>query len=35
MEPDRIAPSGLLRIKPSLPRIGEHWLARGAIQEDF
>ena len=35
MESDRIAPSGLLRIKPSLPRIGEHWLARGAIQEDF
>jgi hypothetical protein len=35
MEPDWIAPSGLLRIKPSLLRILEHWLARRAIQEDF
>jgi hypothetical protein len=35
MEPDWIAPSGLLRIKPSLPGIREHRLARRAIQEDF
>ena len=35
MEPDWIAPSGLLRIEPSLPRIREHRLAGGAVQEDF
>jgi hypothetical protein len=35
MEPNRITPAGLLGIKPRLPRIGEHGLARGAIQEDF
>jgi hypothetical protein len=35
MEPDWIAPSGLLRSEPSLPRIREHRLARRAIQEDF
>jgi hypothetical protein len=35
MEPDWIAPSGLLRIKPSLPGIREHRLAGRAIQEDF
>jgi hypothetical protein len=29
-----IAPTCLLRIKPSLARIGEHWLARRTVQED-
>ena len=30
-----IAPACLLRIKPSLARIGEHWLARRTVQEDL
>jgi hypothetical protein len=35
VEPDRISPTCLLRIKPSLARIGEHRLARRAVQEDL
>jgi hypothetical protein len=35
VEPDRIPPPRLLRIKPSLAGLGEHWLARGAVQEDL
>jgi hypothetical protein len=30
-----IAPPCLLRIKPSLAHIGEHWLARRGVQEDL
>jgi hypothetical protein len=30
-----IAPARLLRIEPSLARIGEHWLARRTVQEDL
>jgi hypothetical protein len=35
VEPDGIAPASLLRIKPSLARIGEHRLARRTVQEDL
>jgi hypothetical protein len=35
VESGRISPTCLLRIKPSLARIGEHWLARRAVQEDL
>jgi hypothetical protein len=35
VEPDRISPTCLLRTKPSLARIGEHRLARRAVQEDL
>jgi hypothetical protein len=35
VEPDGIAPGSLLRIKPSLTRNGEHWLARRTVQEDL
>jgi hypothetical protein len=35
VETSWIAPAGLLRIKPSLARIGEHWLARRTVQEDL
>jgi hypothetical protein len=35
VEPDGIAPARLLRIKPCLARIGEHWLARRTVQEDL
>ena len=35
VEPDRISPTCLLRIKPSLARIGEHRLARRTVQEDL
>jgi hypothetical protein len=33
VETSWIAPACLLRIKPSLARIGEHWLARRGVQE--
>jgi hypothetical protein len=35
VEPDRISPPCLLRIEPSLARIGDYWLARRAVQEDL
>jgi hypothetical protein len=35
VEPDRISPPCLLRLKPSLAGIGEYWLARRAVQEDL
>ena len=31
----RISPTGLLRIKPSLAGIGEHWFAGRAVQKDL
>jgi hypothetical protein len=35
VETSWIAPPCLLPIKPSLARIGEHWLARRGVQEDL
>jgi hypothetical protein len=35
VETSWIAPACLLRIKPSLAGIGEHWLARRGVQEDL
>jgi hypothetical protein len=35
VEPDRISPPCLLRIKPSLEGIGEHRLTRRTVQKDL